>query len=51
MRYIVLAAVAAAALWLLQDNNHQGIASASPASTTQVDDLGRIVIVGHRTHT
>ncbi len=47
MRYIVLAAFAAAALWLIQDAIHDNEASAVPAKT-EIADMGRIVIVGHR---
>jgi hypothetical protein len=49
MRYIVLVAIATAALWMLEGNSRPSESVASPtSSTTHVDDLGRIVIVGHR---
>jgi hypothetical protein len=48
MRYIALAALAVAAFLLLEGNSRPQEALASPTAATQIDDLGRIVIIGRR---
>jgi hypothetical protein len=48
MRYIVIAALAVAAFWMLEGNSRPQQPLASPTAATQIDDMGRIVIIGHR---